>query len=142
LAPGDRVLDIGCASGYSTALLSRLAGSVVGLEEDAELADRAAVNLAAYGQGSCKVVRGPLAAGWPGEGPYDVILLQGATEIVPVGLLEQLKEGGRLVCVLGRGQSARLMVYREIEGDFSGRPVLDAAAPLLPGFSKPQAFVF
>jgi protein-L-isoaspartate(D-aspartate) O-methyltransferase len=71
-----------------------------------------------------------------------VIVLEGATEIVPHALLGQLKEGGRLVCVLGRGPGGKAMLYRLIEGEISGRPVFEAAAALLPGFSQPPAFAF
>jgi len=142
VAESDRVLDVGCASGYSTALLSRLAGSVVGLEEDQGLAAQAAATLAGLGMANAKIAVGPLARGWPGEGPYDVILLQGSTEVVPTALVDQLKDGGRLACVLGRGPAGKAMVYRLIEGDCSGRAVFDAAAALLPGFSKPPEFVF
>ena len=142
LAETDHVLDVGCATGYSTALLSRLARSVVGLEEDAALARQAPGMLAAAGVVNAKVVTGALVKGWPAEGPYDAILLEGATETVPAALVEQLKTGGRLACVLGRGQSGKAMIYRRSEGDLSGRAVFDAAAPLLPGFAKPQEFVF
>jgi protein-L-isoaspartate(D-aspartate) O-methyltransferase len=142
LAETDHVLDVGCATGYSTAVLGRLAGSVVGLEEDAALVRQASGMLAGAGVTNAKVVTGALIKGWPAEGPYDVILLEGATETVPSALVEQLKIGGRLACVLGRGQPGKAMIYRRAEGDFSGRAVFDAAAPLLPGFAKPQEFVF
>ena len=62
--------------------------------------------------------------------------------MVPAALFDQLKDGGRLVCVLGRGPAGKAMLYRRSGGDLSGRPVFDAAAALLPGFAKPQAFVF
>ena len=136
----DRVLDVGCATGYSTALLAGLAGTVVGLEEDPALARIAQDALA--GRAKAKIVTGPLVAGWSAGGPYDAILLQGATEIAPQALLRQLKDGGRLVCVLGRGRSGKAMLYRMIGGVVSGRAAFDAAAPLLPGFAKPPAFVF
>ena len=142
LAETDHVLDVGCATGYSTAVLARLARSVVGLEEDAALVRQASGMLARAGVTNAKVVTGALVKGWPAEGPYDVILLEGATESVPQALVEQLKIGGRLACVLGRGQPGKAMIYRRAEGDFSGRAVFDAAAHLLPGFAKPQEFVF
>jgi protein-L-isoaspartate(D-aspartate) O-methyltransferase len=138
----DHVLDVGCTTGYSTAVLARLAGSVVGLEEDGILAGQASVSLAASGAGNAKIVTGPLARGCPAEARYDVIVLQGATELAPAALLGQLKDGGRLVCVLGRGAGGKAMLYRLIAGDLSGRPAFDAAAPLLPGFARPPAFVF
>ena len=95
IAPTDHVLDVGCATGYSSALLAQLAGSVVALEQDRALVRAAEQALAA--RSNVKVVMGPLTAGWPVAGPYDVILMQGATEIVPATLLRQLKNGGRLV---------------------------------------------
>jgi protein-L-isoaspartate(D-aspartate) O-methyltransferase len=147
IAASDHVLDVGCASGYSTALLTRLAGSVVGLEEDAALARQAADALSWAGKSSAslpnaKIVTGRLAQGCAGEGPYDVILLQGSAEVVPPALFDQLKNGGRLICVLGRGPQGKAMFYRRADGDISGRPVFDAAAAALPGFAKPPEFVF
>ena len=140
IAPTDHVLDVGCASGYSSALLTRLAGSVVGLEEDAALARQAADAMS--GLSNVKIVTGPLARGYAGEGPYDVILLQGSAEMIPPALFDQLKNGGRLVGVLGRGPASKAMLYRRVDADFSGRPVFDAAAAALPGFAKPPEFVF
>ena len=142
ITESDRVLDVGCATGYSSALLAHLAGSVVALEEDRGLAQRAQARLTELGLGNVKVVQGPLTAGAPAEAPFDVIVLQGAVERVPPALVDQLNNGGRLVGVLGRGMAAKAMLYRLIDGDFSGRPMFDAAAPLLPGFAQPPAFVF
>jgi protein-L-isoaspartate(D-aspartate) O-methyltransferase len=147
IAGSDHVLDVGCASGYSTALLTHLAGSVVGLDEDTALARQATDAMSWAGKSwagppNVKIVTGPLAQGCAGEGPYDVILLQGSAEMIPPGLFEQLKNGGRLVGVLGRGPQGKAMCYRRVEADFSGRPVFDAAAAALPGFAKPLEFVF
>ena len=147
IAASDHVLDVGCASGYSTALLTHLAGSVVGLEEDAALARQAADALSWSGKSladspNAKIVTGLLAQGCAGEGPYDVILLQGSAEVIPPALFDQLKNGGRLIVVLGRGPQGKAMFYRRAEADFSGRPVFDAAAAALPGFAKPPEFVF
>jgi protein-L-isoaspartate(D-aspartate) O-methyltransferase len=140
IGEADRVLDVGCATGYSTAILARLGASVVGLEEDPSLGRLAQTALA--GAANAKIATGLLAAGWPAAGPYDVIVLEGATEVVPQVLLQQLRDGGRLVCVLGRGQAGKAMLYRLIDGEVSGRPAFDAAAPVLPGFAKPPTFVF
>jgi protein-L-isoaspartate(D-aspartate) O-methyltransferase len=138
----DRVLDIGCATGYSSAVLARLADSVVALEEDAELAKQAKEALAAVGAVGVEVVTGPLKDGWAAGGPYDIILLDGATETVPEALGGQLKPGGRLVGVYGRSPASKAMIYHRIEGRMVGRPIFDAAARLLPGFSAPPEFVF
>jgi protein-L-isoaspartate(D-aspartate) O-methyltransferase len=138
----DHVLDVGCATGYSSALLGRLARSVVALEEDPALARLADENLKAIGAGNVTVVAGPLTQGCQLKSPYDVIFLNGATEVVPHPLCRQLKDGGRLVAVVGRAPTCRAMLYRSVEGNVSGWPIFDAAAPLLPGFAEPPAFVF
>jgi protein-L-isoaspartate(D-aspartate) O-methyltransferase len=138
----DRVLDLGCATGYSTALLSRLAALVVGLEEDSGLVRKATEAIEAADADNAKVVAGQLIRGCPADAPYDVIVMQGSSEIPPDMLINQLNDGGRLVCVLGGGPSGKAMLYRRVGGELSGRPVFDAAAPLLPGFVKPPAFVF
>ena len=140
---GDRVLDVGCATGYSAAILSKLGRSVVALEEDAALAESAARTLGSVGSGNVRVVTGKLADGWPREAPYHVILLNGSTEVAPQSLLDQLSpDGGRLVTVVGRAPIGRGTVYRRSGTHVSSHPEFDAVAPLLPGFSKPPAFVF
>jgi protein-L-isoaspartate(D-aspartate) O-methyltransferase len=139
---GERVLDIGCATGYSAAILARLGASVVALEEDADLAKAARSALAAFGVANSEVIVGPLAAGWPAGAPYDLILLDGAAEIVPEALGGQLKPEGQLIGIGGRPPALKGMIYRLIEGRFVGLPIFDAAAGLLPGFRTPPRFVF
>ncbi len=142
IAPTDRVLDVGCATGYSAALLSRLGGSVIGLEEDPALAKQAADAVSSFGLPNVRIMTGPLSRGCPAEAPFDVIVLEGSAEVVPAPLFDQLKDGGRLIGLLGRGAEGKAMLYRNASGDLSGRPVFDAAATLLPGFAKPAEFVF
>jgi protein-L-isoaspartate(D-aspartate) O-methyltransferase len=142
VGPGDHVLDVGCGLGYSSAVLSRLAGSVVALEEDTTLASQAKAALTAAGASRVTVATGPLMAGWTVGAPYDFILLNGATEIVPEGFAGQLKPDGRLACIFGRGPAAKATIYRVAEAHLIGRPAFDAAAPVLPGFVAPPAFVF
>jgi protein-L-isoaspartate(D-aspartate) O-methyltransferase len=138
----DHVLDVGCGFGYSSAVLSRLAASVVALEDDPALTTQAKTTLVAAGVSGVTVSTGPLVGGWPAAAPYDVILLNGATEIVPDGLGSQLKPSGRLACIFGHAPAAKAMIYRVSEGRLVGRPAFDAAAPVLPGFVAPPAFVF
>ncbi len=146
IRPGDQVLDVGCGTGYSAAVLAHMGASVVALEENAELARQAQAALAKAGAGQVtgqvSVVRAPLTAGWPAAAPYDLILLDGAIEIVPDAFGGQLKPGGRLAAIFGRVPATKAMIYRLVEGHLVGRPIFDAAAPLLPGFAAPPAFVF
>lgn len=136
----DRVLDVGCATGYTAAVLSRIASRVIALEQDAGLAKTATDSLA--GQANVDVVSGALAAGWPQGAPYDVVVIEGATEVAPQALCHQLKNGGRLVCVLGSGPGSKAMLYTRSDGEAAGRPIFDASATLLPGFAKMAAFAF
>ncbi len=140
IGPGDVVLDVGCGTGYSAAVLARLASSVVALEEDETMAAAAEEALAEIG--NTAVVRGPLVEGYPSEGPYDAILIEGAVEELPARLGRQLKEDGRLVAIVGSGPVGRATVSRWVGGAFSGHAVFDASAPVLPGFARPAAFVF
>jgi protein-L-isoaspartate(D-aspartate) O-methyltransferase len=143
-APGktDIVLDIGCGTGYSAAVLARLADSVVAVESDAELAQRASETLVELGIDTVAVVNAPLETGFPSEGPYDVILLDGAVEKVPDGLLDQLKEGGRLVAVVGTGWAASGTIFARSNDKVAGRPVFNAAVQPLPGFRQAAGFAF
>jgi protein-L-isoaspartate(D-aspartate) O-methyltransferase len=138
----ERALDVACATGYSSAVLARLAASVVALEEDKALATAAGEALAAAGASNVMVAGGPLTAGWPDGAPYDVIMLQGASEVAPDSLLAQLSDGGRLLAVIGSGPMGRATIYRKAGNHVTAQPLFDAAAPLLPGFAKAQAFVF
>jgi protein-L-isoaspartate(D-aspartate) O-methyltransferase len=139
---GDHVLDVGCATGYSSAVLARLAGTVIAVEQDHDLAQHAADALQATGAANVTVVRGPLTAGWAASSPYDVILLDGASEVAPKALLQQLRDGGRLVGVFGRSPNGKAMLYRALGGEPSGRAIFDATASVLPGMTRPEAFVF
>jgi protein-L-isoaspartate(D-aspartate) O-methyltransferase len=141
LRPGEHVLDVGCGTGYSAAVLAHMGASVVALEEP-DLARRAESVLAPSGSTGIAVVSGPLTQGWPASAPYDLIFVNGATEITPETLGRQLKPSGRLAAIFGRGPAAKAMIYRLIEGKLVGRPIFDAGAPVLPGFAAPPAFVF
>jgi protein-L-isoaspartate(D-aspartate) O-methyltransferase len=143
IGASDRVLDVGATTGYSSALLARIAGSVVSLEEDAALSAMAAeIGRSAPAAEKITFVNGALVDGWSARAPYDVIVVNGSTEIVPDRLCQQLADGGRLVCILGSGPGSTAMLYRKDDGDISGRALFDATAPLLPGFSKVPAFAF
>ena len=136
------VLDIGCGSGYSAALLSLLAGSVVAVESDAALAEAASERLSDGGYDNVAVVTGELEKGYAAEGPYDIIFLNGAVEFVPPALFDQLREGGRLVAAVGLGLSAQAYLFVKDGGVVSGRPAFNISVKPLPGFRKAEEFVF
>jgi protein-L-isoaspartate(D-aspartate) O-methyltransferase len=143
IAATDRVLDVGTGTGYSAALLARLADIVVALESDEALAAAAKANLAALSVANVEVVVGPLAGGCPDKAPFDVILIEGAVEMIPEPLFDQIGEGGRIIAVVGaHGLSAKATVYTRSGGSVSGRPAFNTHVRPLPGFSKPKAFVF
>lgn len=136
----DRVLVVGCATGYAAAVIARFVGPLVtATESDPALATKAKALLA----GEKAIVRTAAAAdGDPADAPYDVIVLNGATEVVPERLYGQLRDGGRLVGVFAASQPARAMLVTRSHGDFGHRTLFDAAAPVLPGMERVPAFVF
>ncbi len=142
LGSGDKVLDVGCTTGYGAALMARLAGEVIALEEDAALLARAKNAFAASGIANVRAVQGALVDGCKAEAPYQAILLEGCVEFEPAALCAQLADGGRLVCIRGTGPAANAVLYRRDGGDISERALFDAAAAALPGFAKPKMFVF
>ncbi len=146
VGPGDKVLDVGCATGYSTALLARLAGSVIGLEPEPELAEAARRILGELGAANATVIEGALAEGAPEEGPFDVILLDGSVEEIPDTLLSQLQEGGRLAAIVASGADkanlGKAYLFVKIDGEASGVSHFDAGAKPLPGFARARAFTF
>ena len=139
----DVVLDVGCATGYSTAVLGKMASSVVALEQDAELVNWAAETLLGLGIDNAVVVEGQLAEGLPDQGPYDVIFVNGAMDRVPEVLREQLADGGRLVGVLRgeKGVGHATLVTRSGNA-FGHRTEFDANVRMLPGFARKPTFVF
>ena len=132
----DRALVIGAATGYSAAVLARLAASVVALEEDEAL-----VAQADFSSGA-RFVRGPLVEGWPDDAPYDAILIDGAVETVPQAIVAQLADGGRLAVAIVEAGVSRLSVGRRSGAGFGLAAFADADAAPLPGFAPPPAFKF
>lgn len=138
----DRVLVVGCATGYAAAIVARFAGEVSATESDPALAAKASAAFAQLGIQNVTVKIAAAADGDAAGAPYDVIVLNGATEIIPTGLFGQLKEGGRLVGVFGLTPPPRATLVTHSHGDFGHRELFDATAPVLPGFERVPAFVF
>ncbi|NOJ40310.1 protein-L-isoaspartate O-methyltransferase family protein [Bradyrhizobium australiense] len=138
----DRVLVVGCATGYAAAVIARLAHQVTATESESALAAKAQASLADNGCGNVVVRTAAPADGDPANAPYDVIVLNGATEIVPEQLYGQLRNGGRLVGVFATSRPARATLVTCSHGDFGHRTLFDAVAPVLPGMELVPAFVF
>jgi protein-L-isoaspartate(D-aspartate) O-methyltransferase len=137
----DRVLDVACGTGYSSAVLGRLAAEVIALEQDADLV-RVASELLTNVVGKVEVVQGGLIEGVKGRAPFDVIFVNGAIEQTPDTLLAQLAEGGRLVTVMRESGQARAWLFVKQNGQVGRRPDFDADVPLLAGFKKAMGFIF
>jgi len=138
----DKVLVVGAATGYAAALAAKLAGEVIATESDPSLAAKAGSVLRQLGCANVTVRNAPVPEGDPADGPYEVIFLNGATEIAPEGLYGQLKDGGRLVGIFATSQPARATIVTRSHGDFGHRTLFDAAAPVLTGLERLPAFVF
>lgn len=138
LTHGAAVLDVGTGYGYAAAVMARLGARVTALESVPALAAAARERL----EDRAEIVEGPLADGAKAQGPYDAILVNGRVEIRPQALLDQLKPGGRLVCVLGRDRAAKTTLFVRAGDAFGARPLFDAALPPLRAFAAEAAFAF
>ncbi len=138
----DVVLEVGTGSGYVAAILSQLAGSVISVEVDGALAEQATESLSSLGHDNVAVVTGELQNGYASEAPYDLVFVNGAVEEVPSALLEQLRDGGRLVAVVGYGNAAQAKVLVKEQGAISESTYFNASVKPLPGFGKIKEFVF
>ena len=143
IGPDDLVLDIGCATGYSSAVFSLLADAVIAVESDEELAEQATETLSKNGYDNVVVMSGDLTKGYAEEGPYDIVFIGGAVDYVPQDIFAQLKNGGRLVVIEGRGATAFAKLYMKDEaGVVSGRRTFNLAAKTLSSFEKQEGFSF
>lgn len=142
IGEGDNVLVVGCATGYLAALTAKLARQVTATESDSALVAKANDAFAAIGLSNVTCRAAASAEGDPAAAPYDVIILNGATEVTPDGLFGQLREGGRLLGVSAESRPSRAMIVTRSHGEFGHRPLFDAAAPVLPGLERAAAFVF
>ncbi|MEY8831347.1 protein-L-isoaspartate O-methyltransferase [Sedimentitalea sp. XS_ASV28] len=136
----ELVLDVGCAHGYSSAVVARMAEAVVAVEEDAEMVSEAQAALVQTGADNVIVHEGPLAEGAAEHGPYDVILIQGGVAQLPDAIADQLKDGGRIACLFMEGALGIVKIGYKTAGSLSWRFAFNASAPVLPGFEKEVAF--
>lgn len=136
----DLVLDIGSGLGYSAAVIARMAEAVVAVEDDADRVAEAQTILSDNGADNVVMHEGSLNDGAPDHGPYDVIVIQGAVGFLPEKLTSQLKDGGRIVCLMMDGVLGTVRVGYLIDGVLNWRFSFNADAPVLPGFEKHSEF--
>jgi protein-L-isoaspartate(D-aspartate) O-methyltransferase len=137
-----RALDVGGATGYSAAILSKICGKVYALELSESLTAAMKLALRSAGADTVSVHQGALETGLATEKPFDLILLNGGVSREPKVLLDQLAEGGRLVTILRKGWQGHAYLFTKASGVVSGRAVFDAGAEFLPGFEAKPEFVF
>jgi protein-L-isoaspartate(D-aspartate) O-methyltransferase len=138
----DKVLVAGAVPGYAAAVVARLAGRVVATESDPAQVAKANDVLAQLGLANVTFKAATTADGDPADAPFDVIVLDGATEVTPERLYGQLRNGGRLVGVFAISKPPRAMIVTYSHGDFGNRALFDASVPVLPGLERLPAFVF
>ena len=142
IAGGDHVLDLGCGTGYSSAVLARLAASVVAVEDDPMLAASARNTLAELGLGNVTVVEDKFARGGKAQGPYDVVVVEGTLETLPDAFFAQLKPEGRLVALIAAGNRPPVAhLFVKSARGVASSPAFDAHLPPLARPAEP-GFVF
>lgn len=143
ITANDVALDVGCGTGYSAAVLARIATTVVAIESDSALIAKASGILSSLGVDNVVMVEGQLAAGYPCQAPYDVIFVDGAIPTVPRALFDQLAEGGRLAAVVvASGAFGKATLFAKKGGIVGGRILFDANVAPLAGFKTDAEFVF
>ncbi|MFD1797446.1 protein-L-isoaspartate O-methyltransferase [Paracoccus aurantiacus] len=142
IQPDELVLNIGAGLGYDAAVTACLAEAVVALESHTEMARHAETTLAEQGIDNVAVVTGGLTEGYPGQAPYDVILISGGIEQLPNAIADQLKEGGRVGAIFMEGGLGVARIGYKIDGQINWRFAFNAAVPVLPGFTRSAEFVF
>ena len=136
----DLVLDIGAGLGYSSAVMARMSEAVVALEDTPERIAEAQDALTEAEAYNVILQQGHLAEGAAQHGPYDVIVIEGAVEMVPPEVEAQLKEGGRIACIFSDAALGTAKIGYKLNGRVTWRALFNAGAPLLPGFQAARDF--
>ena len=142
IRPDEFVLDVGCGSGYSSAVIAHMAEAVVALEQDDYLADDAADNLSSHAIFNAVAVRGRLEEGAPQHGPYDSIVIEGGIQVLPGAISQQLKDGGKIACIFAGQPPGECCIGIKNDNRIVWRALFNADAPLLAGFEKEEEFAF
>jgi protein-L-isoaspartate(D-aspartate) O-methyltransferase len=114
--PGEKILEIGAGSGYQAAILAHMGADVYTIEIVEPLAKMARLTLERLGYKNARVKYGDGFHGWPGHAPFDAIIVTCAPDKIPPALVEQLRDGGRMIIPVGGGMNQELVLLRK-EGD-------------------------
>ncbi|WP_343562705.1 protein-L-isoaspartate O-methyltransferase family protein [Kiloniella sp. b19] len=141
-------LIVGGNAGYSAAVLANLISTVVVLDSDEGLVETMTRHFDEQAVNNAVAVQGDLKAGYEKQGPYDLIVFDGAVDDVPESYSAQLAENGRMIAVVmdqstkGKQQLGRVCLFEKLSGTVNVKVLFDANIPLLPGFKKEESFTF
>ncbi|HWA00392.1 MAG TPA: protein-L-isoaspartate O-methyltransferase [Caulobacterales bacterium] len=138
----DRALEIAGATGYGAAVLAACCAEAHSLDPDPNLSFAARAALESSGVTNVKTVSQPVMQGWADAAPYDLILLNGAAEVIPEMWFAQLSPGGRMGVIVRQGAAGSARIYTRTGDTVAYRADFDAAPPLAPDLARPPAFSF
>lgn len=136
----DSALVIACGTGYLSSIVGKLAGSVIAIDDNPNLTEIAEKNIKDAEILNVSFHNGPLRNGYPKHGPYSLIIIEGAIQMLPEKIAEQLEENGRIITILNENNRSNLVLYRKIGGTISNMPIYSMQAPLISDFTKRQEF--
>ena len=138
----ETILIISSTMGYSAALASKIAETVICIEQDTELLNLSEKIAIENSMNNIVFIKNELDKGYPDQGPYSCILIEGAIEEEPKKILDQLTEGGRLVTILNNNENGSAIKYSRINGQIISQFLFNMDAPLLDSFKKSKKFNF
>ncbi len=140
---GDVALEVGCGTGYATALLARVCRQVFSVDIHQDFVDTTAANLKAQGIDNVTLETGDAAQGWDAHRPYDVIFISGSSPVLPEAFQESLNRGGRLVAFVGDSPVMQaILITRTGENEWQTEILFETEIKALENSTKPQRFVF
>ena len=143
IAEEHLVLNIGCGSGYSVAVLSRICRAVVGIEENPTLFEKASSLMVELGIDNALIVKKPLVNGYSKQAPYDAIVFNGAIEELPKKIIGQLANGGCIASVMRVNSNlGKAVITRKFGKLITATEIFDAWTPYMPQFNKKSSFKF
>ncbi len=143
LHKGDVALEVGCGTGYITALLAKACRDVYGVDIHQDFVDTAAKNLAALDLNNITLETGDASHGWDAHAPYDVVFISGSLPVLPETFQKSLNRGGRLVAIVGDTPVMEAVLITRIGiNEWSQETLFETDIKSLENATKPQRFVF